>query len=231
MQEEKANAVHAHFSQVLGTPNSRTSAIDWEELGYVLDAPFTREEIAAVIKEMPPEKAPGPDGFIGMFYKRCWTIIKEDLTQAIFSFYLHRTAKLNLVNEANIVLLPKKQVAATISDYRPISLINNVAKIITKILANRLAPRMNELVSGAQNAFIKKRCIHDNFIYSQRVIQLLHRQKKPALFIKLDISKAFDSINWPFMLEVMQALGFSVKWRDWIAALLGSASSKVLVNG
>jgi hypothetical protein len=221
----------------LGTPNTRTNAINWDKLGYVqhnleeLDAPFTHEEIAAVIKDMPPEKSPGPDGYIGIFYKKCWPIIKEDLTQAIFSFYLHRTAKLNLVNEANIVLLPKNQVAATISDYRPISLINSVAKIITKILANRLAPKMNELVSGAQNAFIKKRCIHDNFIYSQRVIQLLHRKKKSALFIKLDISKAFDSISWQFLLEVMQALGFSTKWRDWIATLLGTASSKVLVNG
>jgi hypothetical protein len=54
---------------------------------------------------------------------------------------------------------------------------------------------MNSLVSNTQNAFIKKRCIHDNFIYAQRVIQLLHKKKKPALFIKLDISKAFDSIN------------------------------------
>jgi hypothetical protein len=90
---------------------------------------------------------------------------------------------------------------------------------------------MNELVSGAQNAFIKKRCIHDNFIYSQRVIQLLHQKKKLALFIKLDISKAFDSISWPFLLEVMQELGFSTKWRDWIATFLSTASSKVLVNG
>jgi hypothetical protein len=70
------------------------------------------------------------------------------------------------VNEANIVLLPKNQMAATISEYRPISLINSVAKIITKVLANRLAPHMNELVSHAQNAFIKKRCIHDNFLYA-----------------------------------------------------------------
>jgi len=90
---------------------------------------------------------------------------------------------------------------------------------------------MNSLVSIAQNAFIKKRCIHDNFIYVQRVIQLLHKRKKPALFIKLDISKAFDSIGWSFLLEVMEALGFSNKWRDWIATLLGTASSKVLVNG
>ena len=59
--------------------------------------------------------------------------------------------------------------------------------------------------------FIKERCIHDNFIYAQRVIQLLHKKKKPALFIKLDMSKAFDSIGWSFLLEVMEALGFSLK--------------------
>jgi len=61
-----------------------------------------------------------------------------------------------LINEANIVLLPKKEGATNLSDFRPISLINSFAKIITKLLADRLAPRMNELVSGSQNAFIKK---------------------------------------------------------------------------
>jgi hypothetical protein len=106
-----------------------------------------------------------------------------------------------------------------------------VVKIITKILANRLAPHMNSLLSHAQNAFIKKRCIHDNFIYAQRVIQLLHRKKREALFIKLDISNVFDSIGWSFMLDVLEALGFSIKWRDWIAALLGTTTSKVLING
>jgi len=196
-----------------------------------LDVPFTEVEIESAIKEMPSEKAPGPDGFIGLFYKNCWSVIKEGLIQAIMSFYSLRTARLNLINEANIVLLPKSQEASSVSDYRPISLINSVAKIITKILANRLTPHMNSIVSNAQNAFIKKRCIHDNFIYSQRVIQLLHKRKKPALFIKLDISKAFDSIGWSFLLEVMEALGFSTKWRDWIATLLGTSSSRVLVNG
>jgi hypothetical protein len=123
---------------------------------------------------MPPEKAPGPDGFIVIFYKKCWSIIKDDLTQAIMSFYTHRTARL----KANIVVLPKNQIATTVSDYRSISLINSVAKIVTKLLANRLAPHMNSLVSNAQNAFIKKRCIHDNFIYAQRVIQLLYTRRR-----------------------------------------------------
>ena len=80
-------------------------------------------------------------------------------------FYNHKTSKMHLFNEANIVLLPKKQDPLNIADHRPISLINSLTKIITKLLATRLAPRMNELVSQAQNAFIKKRCIHDNFLY------------------------------------------------------------------
>jgi hypothetical protein len=93
-------------------------------------------------------------------------------------FYSHRTSKLSRINKANIVLLPKTQDASALSDYRPISLIHSVVKIITKVLANRLAPHMNSLVSNAQNAFIKKRCIHDNFIYAQRVIQLLRKKEK-----------------------------------------------------
>ena len=100
-------------------------------------------------------------------------------------------------------------------------------KIITKILANRLAPRMNEIVSISQNAFIQKRSIHDNFLYVQRVIRKLHKNNQPALFIKLDISKAFDSLNWTYLLDVLGALGFSLKWRNWIASILGTSSFEV----
>jgi hypothetical protein len=196
------------FAKAIGTRASRDRTINWTALGYSphnleeLDNPFTVQELQNTIKELPPEKAPGPDGFIGIFYKKCWNIIKQDLYNAILGFYNHRASKMHLFNEANIVLLPKKQDAMTLAEYRPISLINNLIKIITKILANRLSPFMNNLVSYAQNAFIRKRCIHDNFLYAQRVIQLLHRNKKLALFIKLDISKAFDSIEWSFLLEV-----------------------------
>ena len=99
-------------------------------------------------------------------------------------------------------------------------------KIVTKILANRPAPHMNEIVSVAQNAFIQERSIHDNFLYVQSVITKLHNSGQPALFIKLDISRAFDSINWAYLLDMLRALGFSQRWRDWIAIILGSSSSK-----
>jgi hypothetical protein len=77
----------------------------------------------------------------------------------------------------------------------------------------------------------KKRCIHDNFIYVQNVVKALNKAKRPLLFIKLDISKAFDSVSWVFLLEVLQALGFRQRWRDWVATLLASSSSKALLNG
>jgi hypothetical protein len=129
-----------------------------------------------------------------------------------------------------VVLIPKTNDAINITDFRLISLINSLAKIITKTLADRLAPSLQDLVSRCQNAFIKKRCIHDNFIYVQSVIKALHKAKRPSLFIKLDISKAFDSVSWVFFLEVMQALGFGQRWRDWIATLLATSSSKILLN-
>jgi hypothetical protein len=141
-----------------------------------------------------------------------------------------RTQRLHLINEANVVLIPKANDASSITDFRPISLINSLAKIITKILADRLAPRLQNLVSNCQNAFIKKRCIQDNFIYVQSVIKALHKAKRPSFFIKLDISKAFDSVSWVFLLEILQALGFGQRWRDWIATLLATSSSKILLS-
>jgi hypothetical protein len=125
----------------------------------------------------------------------------------------------------------KREGADRIDMFRPISLINSFMKILTKILANRLAPGMNEIVSTAQNTFIQKRSIHDNFLYVQKVIQKLHMNNQPALFVKLDISKASDSINWAYLLEVLRALGFSQKWRNWITTILGSSSSKIIING
>lgn len=111
-----------------------------------LEDPFEEEEIKKIIMHLPNEKVPGPDGFIGLFYKKCWTIIHIDLMEALRAFHSLRTQKLELINEANVVSIPKTNDAAAVSDFRPISLINTLAKIITKVLADRLASRLNELV-------------------------------------------------------------------------------------
>jgi hypothetical protein len=235
-QEDKVHEVHHHFGQVLGTTGRRSSAVRWDNLGYApfelseLDNLIDDIEIKNVVMGRQSKKAPRPNGFIGLFYKCCFELIKDDLSKAINDFFQHRSKSLHLVNEANIILIPKGENADRIDMFRPISLINSFMKIITKIMANRLAPRMNEIISNSQNAFIQKRSIHDNFLYVQRVIMKLHKKGHPALFVKLDISKAFDTPNWAYLLDVLRACGFSQKLRNWVADILGSSSSKIIIN-
>jgi hypothetical protein len=100
--------------------------------------------------------------------------------------------------------LPKKDGAEEVGDFRPISLIHAIAKIISKMLAIRLGPFMSELVSNAQSAFIKKRSIHDNFLYVKNLATRFNKAKTPALLFKLDIRKAFDSVSWEFILDLLR---------------------------
>jgi hypothetical protein len=118
-----------------------------------------------------------------------------------------------------------------VKDFRPISLVHSVAKLITKLLANRLARRLHEMVSPNQSAFIKGRFIQDNFMLVQQTSRLLHQQKKASLLFKLDITKAFDLVSWPFLIDVMEHFGFGQIWRDIICGLLSSSSTQVLLNG
>jgi hypothetical protein len=184
-----------------------------------------------VIFSAPKEKALGPDGFIGLFFSRCWDTIKEDIIRALHQFYLHNQQGLHFLNQALVVLIPKKENPQRVSDFRPISLTHSFSKIISKLLANRLSPELDNIISVNQSAFIQKRCIHDNFVYVQEVIKDLHKRKIPALFLKPDISKAFDTVNWPYLLEIMKHLGFGQGWRNWISSLWNTASSTFLLNG
>ena len=152
-----------------------------------------------------------------------WEIIKTDIVAAILQLVELHGDCVGLINSANIILLPKKADATRIGDYRPISLIHSISKIFSKLLANRLAPLLPTLVSKSQSAFVKKWCIHDNFLHVQNLVKLLHRTSTPGLFLKLDISKAFDSVGWAYLLEVLEQLGFSQHWWDWICMTLASS--------
>ena len=106
-----------------------------------------------------------------------------------------------------------------------------MGKLFSKCLALRLAPRMHELVRLNQSAFIRGRQIHENFKTVQLTCRWLHARRCPAVLLKIDLAKAFDSVAWPLLLEVLEHAGFPLRWRDWISAMLRTASTKVLVNG
>jgi hypothetical protein len=102
------------------------------------------------------------------------------------------------LNNALIVLLPKKEGAMDVKDFRPISLRHSFRKLFSKLLATRLAPRLSELIAANQSAFVKGRSIHDNFKMVQLTTHALHTSRTPSLLLKVDITKAFDSVSWPF---------------------------------
>ncbi|KAM0909610.1 hypothetical protein ACQ4PT_014711 [Festuca glaucescens] len=98
------------------------------------------------------------------------------------------------------------------------------------MLANRLAPRLSELVAENQSGFVKGRSIHDNFKMVQLTTRTLHLCRVPSMLVKIDITKAFDSVSWPFLLRVLRHLGFGDRFIEWICIILSTASSKLLLN-
>ena len=117
----------------------------------------TEQELKEVIQEIAADKAPGPDGFIGAFYKASWEDIKEDLLATVNFFYSSHNQHFNLLNSAHIVLLPKKEDALKVGDFRPISLSHSITKLSFKLLAVTLSSDLDKLVSRAQSVFIKKK--------------------------------------------------------------------------
>jgi hypothetical protein len=135
------------------------------------------------------------------------------------------------LNQALLTLLPKRADASQVVDYRPISLIHLVAKIFAKVLSLRLAPRLDNLVSNNQNAFIAGRSLHDNFVLVRQSARLLHQLGAPRILLKLDMAKAFDSLSWPFLFEALKQYGFGDRFLEWLSILLSSASTRILLNG
>ena len=127
---------------------------------------------------------------------------------AVSAVWSRKMGNFGVLNSAYITLIPKKEDATNIKEYRPISLVRSFAKLITKLLANRLASRLDQMITPNQSAFIKGRFILDNFMLVQHTLRYLHQQKQPRILLKLDITKAFDSVSWPFLLKVLQRLGF-----------------------
>lgn len=158
-----------------------------------LDDPITKDEVWANIKSLPADLAPGLDGYTGRFYKACWPIIKHDFMAAIILLQQGDTRKLWLLNSAYLTLIPKKADATCAKDYRPISLIHSFVNSLPRFWQTGW-PRFSILWFYKSKCLRASRCTHDNYMLVQQTIKSLHKHKVPSLFLKLDISKAFDSV-------------------------------------
>jgi hypothetical protein len=129
-----------------------------------------------------------------------------------------------------ITLVPKKIGASDITEFRPISL-HSIAKIFSKALSLHLGPKLNELIAANQSTFIRGRTIQDNIMLVSQSMKTFQTRRTPALFLKLDIARAFDSLSWPFLLEVLRRRGFGPRFCNWVSVCLSTANTKVLING
>jgi len=174
--------------------------------------------------------APGPDGFGTGFYAAAWQTIQSEVLAFLDGFH-SEDIDLQRINRSYMVLLPKKPGAVAVDCFRPICLQNCSVKIAAKILTTRLQREIAELVALEQTGFVKGRSIAENFVHAAELVQVCHKRKAPTLVLKLDFAKAFDTVNWNFLLTVLQVRGFDVKWRNWVQKLLQSSLTAVLVNG
>ncbi|GJV44617.1 RNA-directed DNA polymerase, eukaryota [Tanacetum coccineum] len=136
-----------------------------------------------------------------------------------------------VTNSSFIALIPKNHDPKFVNDYRPISLIGSLYKVVTKILATRLSSIISGLISDVQTAFLPNRQILDGPFIINELLSWCKHKKQQAMVFKVDFAKAYDSIRWDFLEDVLRAFGFGSKWCSWIRGCLHSGMASVLLNG
>jgi len=198
--------------------------------GVSLVRPFTIDEVKAAVWDSDSYKSPGPDGVNFGFIKDFWAEISGDIMRFIIDF--HRNGKLTKGNNSMfIALISKVESLKKLNDFRPISLVGSLYKILAKLLANRLRRVVGKEVSESQTTFVQDRQIMDGLLIANEAVDEARKFKKELLLFKVDFEKAYDSIDRIYFDAVMSCMGFPTLWRKWMKECIGTASASVLLNG
>ena len=226
-----------YFRYIFSSPNNIVSrpylSTQWP--GGSLDPTYAlpdNHEILQILKDMKLNASPGPDGFNVEFYLATWDWIGDEVTRLVINFYLTGILPPH-INDTNIALIPKKLVPQVPMDYRPISLCNVVYKIIAKSLANRIKPHMTNYIDPAQQPFIEGRRISDNIIIAQEITHtfVLKSWQQQAFMLKIDLAKAFDRLEWNFIVSALARKGLHGHFINLVHACISSPTFSVLING
>ncbi|GBG75454.1 hypothetical protein CBR_g20085 [Chara braunii] len=244
--EALCNYAAAYFSDIL-TSRSRfedpcTNLAEhsdvWDSLGSALsgeaqnelDRPLTAEELTHTLHTMAKGKAPGEDGLPLEFYKACWSMLVEDLV-AVYNEIPEGGKLGKSIAKGIITLLYKKGDRSEIRNWRPISLLNLSYKVLAKMLANRLAIHLPGLVGLDQGAFVRGRSIMDNLATAIELLEVIDGKNEEVAVLRLDLEKAYDRVNWAFVLTTLKAMNFGEAFCSWVRVLYLFSSAVVQVNG
>lgn len=195
-----------------------------------LVAQFTHREIDEDVRSCNAQKAPGPDGYSFSFIKEAWETIKYDVYKIVEEFF--STSRLPKGSKAAFfALIAKCDNPEGFKDFRPISMVGCIYKIIAKLLSTRLQRVMDCLIGPHQSSFIAGRQILDGALIAGELIDTCRKKKIKATILKLDFHKAFDSVAWSFLEWIMIQMGFPRLWISWILSCVSSAAASILING
>lgn len=176
-----------------------------EEHNLLLLQPIQMQEVENTTKKLKAGKAPGPDGFTSDFFRHFWDLIQMEVWQVVEESRVLRWMYPGL-NATFIALIPKTEEANTPDKYKPISLCNIIYKIVSKFMATQLKPLLPLIISPEQSGYLEGRQITDGIILTHEIIYSLKQTKKPGMLLKIDLSKAFNSISWLYIQKIALTL-------------------------
>jgi hypothetical protein len=192
--------------------------------------PLTPEEVKEALKQLPAGKAPGIDAIPSEFYQDLW----EDIGDDIYNFAAETVNSAHIsevLNISKIALLPKTEDRSRIKNFRPISLLNTMYKVIAKIYANRMKPLLHHWILPSQTGFVPNRCILDNIFLAFEAIDWSLESNQDISMLLLDFEKAYDRVSWTFLEKTMEKMGFVDTWIQRVMSLNLNASATIIVNG
>jgi len=182
------------------------------------------------VKESDGNKSPGPDGFNFAFIKDFWYLMKDDVRIMFDQFHANEVVPKGFLSYF-VALIPKVSSPMAITDFRPISLLGSLYKLLAKVLAQRLAGVMNSIISKSQSAFVKGRNLVDGVLVINEVVDWAKKSNQEVLILKVDFEKTYDSVDWSFLEYTFVTQALSNKWIAWMKACVFGGSMFVLVNG
>nr|GEW13176.1 hypothetical protein [Tanacetum cinerariifolium] len=202
-----------------------------EETAHDMFRMVSDQEVKETMFSMGHDKSPGTDGFTAAFFKEAWDIVATYITQAIWEFFINGKL-LKELNHTIIALISKVTSPTRVNDFRPISCCNVLFKCVSKIIANRIKESLKVLVSPNQSAFVPSRSIADNILFTQELMHNYHLDRGPArCAFKVDIQKAYDTVDWRFIKEVLIGFSFHDRMIGWIMECVSSTSFSISING
>ncbi|XP_026450818.1 uncharacterized protein LOC113350933 [Papaver somniferum] len=173
-----------------------------EEESIAVESEISEEEVVDAINDLEAVKAPDPNGYPIIFFKKCWSFLKEDVRITIAEF--NTEGKINSLHYATFIcLVPKKNHVESVLDLRP-----SIYKIISKVLATRLRILIPKIISETQFAYVEGRQIHDSILIASELVDSKIKDKTPGIICKIDLEKAFDRISWSYLQEILRKIRF-----------------------